>query len=137
MPALVLDCSSALSLAFEDEYEDSVWHVFEAIERGGALVPPLWPMEMAHALRSGIKHGRISEPDAESFLEFIAEYPVEVYAEKRYPPPSVFFQLAKQYKLTAYDASYLRLAQITKLPLATKDDDLIKAAPEAGVELFV
>ena len=136
MPVLVLDCSATLSVAFEDEYSDDAWRVFEAIEHGGALVPPLWPMEVAHALRNGIKHGRISEPDAERFLDFLAEYPVEVYDEKPHPLPSVFFQSAKRHSLTAYDASYLRLAQITGLPLAANDGELVKAARKAGVTLF-
>lgn len=35
-------------------------------------------------------------------------------------------------KLSAYDAVYLDLAMRTGLPLATKDEDLIKAAKRVG-----
>jgi predicted nucleic acid-binding protein len=44
--------------------------------------------------------------------------------------------LAVDYGLTAYDAVYLELAQRRKLPLATLDDDLRKAAKKAKVKLI-
>ena len=37
-------------------------------------------------------------------------------------------QLARRYKLSAYDASYLELALRRGIPLATLDEDLQKAA---------
>ena len=46
-------------------------------------------------------------------------------------------QVARRYRLSAYDASYLELAMRTGLPLATLDEDLQKAAKKAGVKRFV
>jgi predicted nucleic acid-binding protein len=40
-----------------------------------------------------------------------------------------------QYKLTAYDASYLELAIRHKLPIAALDKELVRAAGEADVAL--
>jgi predicted nucleic acid-binding protein len=45
-------------------------------------------------------------------------------------------QLARRYKLSSYDASYLELALRSGLPLATLDEDLQKAAKKAGVKMF-
>jgi predicted nucleic acid-binding protein len=45
-------------------------------------------------------------------------------------------QLARRYKLSAYDASYLELALRRGIPLATLDEDLQKAAKKAGVKKF-
>ena len=45
-------------------------------------------------------------------------------------------QLARRYKLSAYDASYLELALRLGMPLATLDEDLQKAAKKAGVKKF-
>ena len=42
----------------------------------------------------------------------------------------------KRHRLTGYDAAYLELARRLRLPLATKDADLLRAAPVAGVALF-
>jgi predicted nucleic acid-binding protein len=44
--------------------------------------------------------------------------------------------LARRYKLSAYDAAYLELAMREALPLATLDADLEKAAKKAGVKRF-
>ncbi len=44
--------------------------------------------------------------------------------------------LARRYKLSAYDAAYLELALRTGLPLATLDASLVKAATTAGVPIF-
>ena len=55
MPALVLDSSVALSLAFEEEFDDYSVRVFEAIRRDGALAPALWPYEVANILSNGAK----------------------------------------------------------------------------------
>jgi len=42
---------------------------------------------------------------------------------------------AAEYKLTAYDASYLELAIRHKVPLAASDSALTKAAKAAGVDM--
>ena len=43
-------------------------------------------------------------------------------------------RLARTYKLSAYDASYLELALRLSIPLATLDEDLQKAAKKAAVK---
>ena len=135
MSVMVLDASMALSLAFEDECDDESLRVFDAIAIGGALVPPLWTLEVANILGVSIRHGRISKEDADKFLVILADYPIET-CYKPLPPPSTFLDLARLHKLTAYDASYLRLATTTGLPLASKDGPLNEAAKKAGVKLF-
>lgn len=45
-------------------------------------------------------------------------------------------RLARTYKLSAYDASYLELAMRLSLPIATLDTDLQKAAKKVGVVRF-
>jgi predicted nucleic acid-binding protein len=44
--------------------------------------------------------------------------------------------LAREHKLSAYDASYLELAQRTGFPIATLDHALEAAARKCGVSLF-
>ena len=44
--------------------------------------------------------------------------------------------LAREYRLSAYDASYLELAIRHAAPLATLDGQLQKAAKHAGVKIF-
>ena len=44
--------------------------------------------------------------------------------------------LARAYKLSSYDAAYLELSVRERVPLATLDKDLIKAAKKAEVEIY-
>lgn len=44
--------------------------------------------------------------------------------------------LARRYKLSAYDAAYLELALRTGISLVTLDADLAKAATAAGVPIL-
>jgi predicted nucleic acid-binding protein len=44
--------------------------------------------------------------------------------------------LARQHRLTFYDAAYLELAQRENIPLATLDDDLAAAARAEDVRLI-
>ena len=56
------------------------------------------------------------------------------------PPQIVNFprlhSLAAAHQLTAYDAAYLDLAKRLLLPLATRDDDLRRAALVDGVQIL-
>ncbi|MEL6736626.1 MAG: type II toxin-antitoxin system VapC family toxin, partial [Pseudomonadota bacterium] len=45
-------------------------------------------------------------------------------------------KLAERHRLSVYDACYLELAKRKSLPLATLDKNLIRAAHEAGVQVF-
>lgn len=45
-------------------------------------------------------------------------------------------QIARRYRLSAYDASYLEFAMREGLRLATLDEDLQKAANKAGAKRF-
>ena len=49
---------------------------------------------------------------------------------------STVLELARSERLSTYDASYLELAMRRGLSLATKDDDLAKAAQRVGVTLL-
>ena len=50
---------------------------------------------------------------------------------------STTVDLADLYNLTVYDAAYLELAQRRRLPLATLDAALARAAKAAGVETLI
>jgi prevent-host-death family protein len=54
----------------------------------------------------------------------------------RAPEESAVLALARTHRLSVHDASYLELAQRERLPLATLDLDLRKAARAAGTALL-
>ena len=55
MSAVVLDASSALTWCFEDEAAQGSDDLFTQVQQAGAVVPPLWHLEIASLLDLGEK----------------------------------------------------------------------------------
>ncbi|TWB39967.1 hypothetical protein FBZ91_105201 [Nitrospirillum viridazoti] len=55
---------------------------------------------------------------------------------ERSPDETAVLTLARQHRLTVYDAAYLELAQRQALPLATLDHALAEAAVAVGLNLI-
>jgi predicted nucleic acid-binding protein len=78
----------------------------------------------------------VTEARSEAFLEMLVGVDIVADAATFTHALSGTLQLARRYKLSSYDASYLELALRLGMPLATLDQDLLKAAKKAGVKKF-
>jgi len=136
MPRFVLDASVTLPWCFKDEansYSDSI---FEALNRQYAVTTALWPFEVASALATAERKGRIYQSGTKTFLERLWVLPVQVEMHPAMWVCHEALELTRRFRLTAYDASYVALTQRMNLPLATLDDDMRAAAATVGVRLF-
>lgn len=133
---IVLDCSAALSLVLPDEKsDDSAW-LFELIEAEGALVPPIWTLEVVNALLIAERRGRASSTELDQALSDLLILPIVTSPNE--DPERAFVEireLARTYALSSYDASYLDLAIRTSLPVVTRDERLGMAAEAVGLRL--
>lgn len=111
--------------------------VLDAMKRDKAIVPSAWGLEVANVIARAEAKGWVTEARSEAFLEMLEGVEIEVDAATFAHALSDTLQLARRYKLSAYDASYLELALRMGAPLATLDEDLQKAAKKAGVKKFV
>ena len=100
-----------------------------------ALVPSLWLYEVVNVTALATRKGRITEEKAGAFLESLADLPIDIEPPTRETMFISVRSLVGRHKLTAYDASYLELAIRHKLPIATLDRALVKAAGDAGIGL--
>jgi predicted nucleic acid-binding protein len=98
-----------------------------------AEVPLTWGLEIANVLAKAEARSLVTEAQSEAFLEMLAG--VSIHADPMTAARSLtdILQLARRYRLSSYDASYLELALRKGLPLATLDADLAKAARKSGV----
>jgi predicted nucleic acid-binding protein len=76
---------------------------------------------------------RVTEPQTTAFLAGLSRLRLRV---DRSPDESAVLRLARTYRLSVYDASYLELAQREGAPLATLDAALRRAASAEGVPLI-
>ena len=136
MSRFVLDASVVLTWCFPDETAAMAQHVAGLFKRGDtAVATSFWPHEVLNALLVGEKRKRISKELVRSFLDDLATLPILL---EQFPASAVLDKvqhLSREYGLTAYDAAYLDLAQRSGLPLATLDEDLVRACKKARVRL--
>jgi len=135
MNHFVLDASVAASWFFDDEGGDYAATVLEGLKEGEALVPNLWPLEIANVLIMAERRGRCSEAEATRFIELLENLPITIDDDATHRALHGSYQLAREYGLTAYDAACLELAMRLGTPLATMDKQLAEAAKKAGVQL--
>ena len=137
--SFVLDNSVTMRWLFGDGKPQELAYagrVLDAMQDVKALVPMTWGLEVANVIAKAEAKALVTDARSEAFLEMLEEVEIEVDAATFAHALSDTLQLARRYKLSAYDASYLELALRTGLPLATLDDDLQKAAKKAGVKKF-
>jgi predicted nucleic acid-binding protein len=111
--------------------------VLDAMQEARALVPATWGLEVANVIAKAEEKALVTEARSGAFLEMLEDVDIEVDSTTFTHALSDTLQLARRYKLSSYDASYLELALRLGLPLATIDEDLQKAAKKAGVKRFV
>lgn len=99
-------------------------------------MPATWGLEVANVIARAEAKALVTEARSGAFLEMLGDVDIEVDAATFAHVLSDTLQLARRYRLSAYDASYLELALRLGIPLATLDEDLQKAAKKAGVKLF-
>lgn len=132
----VLDASVTLAWCFADESTERTEAILDWLANGAqAITPPIWPFEVANALLTAERRRRISVAQVTSVLRRIAALPIAVDAVRLDHAFEQVVSFARQEQLTEYDASYVELALRERLPLATLDDRLGRAARNAGITL--
>ena len=83
--------------------------------------------EVGNVLLVAERKKRISQADSARFIALLRDLPIVIEQE----PSDVMFgeilALAREHRLSTYDASYLDLAMRKGLPIATLDNSLIAA----------
>jgi predicted nucleic acid-binding protein len=136
MPSLVVDASVAVSWLIAAEQSAATQRVLDRVGRDGAVVPGIWPLEVANVLLVAERRRKIAAAARAAALKLLSTLPVEIDPETATQAWAGTLHLAERFGLTAYDAAYLELAQRASLPLATLDDELRAAGKSCGVTLL-
>jgi len=108
----------------------------KALKESQAVVPSLLPLEAANVVAKIESKGIVTEADSQRFIALLGRLNIVTDQATATHALGDTVNLARRYKLSAYDAAYLELALRTGLPLATLDADLARAAKTAGVPIF-
>jgi predicted nucleic acid-binding protein len=132
----VLDCSVTMAWYFKDEADPYARAVRKSLSKAVAVVPSLWPLEVANVLILGERRGRSTPAEAGKWLHYLGLLPIRIDDETAARAWSEILHVARSYGVSAYDATYIELAIRLGLTFASIDDKLKQAADMAGVPQF-
>lgn len=135
-PAFILDCSVTMAWCFEDETCEYSENVINTLQKKDAIVPPLWPLEVTNVLLIAERKKRISHLKSTAFKELLNQLPIHVDQNATVRCFGSVMELAREQQLTSYDASYLEIALLNKLPIATLDKAIKQAAKKIDVTIY-
>ena len=131
-----MDTSLTLSWCFSDEATAYSRGILAALQTTYAVVPALWPFEVANALAVADRRQRITQEGIVEFLETLQRLPIQIERREALWLWQAVLPLARKHRLSAYDAAYLELAKREKMQLATLDHDLQQAGRALGIPLL-
>ena len=137
--SFVLDNSVTMRWYFGDGSAQEMAYatrVLEAMKSDEALVPAIWGLEVANVLARAEAKGLTSEARSEAFVGMLHRMEITIDPATAGHALGNTLHLARRFKLSAYDASYLEVALREGVALATLDVVLLKAARKAGVQRF-
>ncbi len=134
----VADASVGVAWAVPAQSSKAAEDLLEEVASGTPFVTPvLWTFEVANALVTLARRKRIQAEQAVRALRALGRLTPTVDEEGPRLAFSRIASLGGEYELSVYDAAYLELALRRRLPLASRDAALNKAAKLAGVKTLL
>src|SRR5207244_11718672 len=101
----ILDCSVTMAWYSKDEANAYANAVRSALSKARAIVPALWPLEVANILVLGERRQRSTEAEASKWLTYLQMLPIQIDEETPARAWSDTLHVARSYDLSAYDAA--------------------------------
>ena len=136
MSELVLDCSVTMAWCFDDECDPLADAVLDAIGDADVWVPSLWQTEVANVLLVAERRKRLTSPDSARFIELLARLPILIDGTGHERALGSVIAKGRELGISAYDASYVDLAERRGATLATRDKRLMEVCRSTGIDLF-
>jgi predicted nucleic acid-binding protein len=133
---IVIDSSVVLAWCFRDERTEATGRLLERARTEAIAVPILWHLEIANVLALAERRRRITMAESAELIALLETLEVVVDEETWSRAFTRILDVAREERLTAYDAAYLELAMRLGIPLASKDQELCDAAERVGVTVL-
>ena len=133
--AFVADNSVVLAWFVQDQSTAYAQKALRRVAAEAVHVPLVWQLEFANALRQLERRRKLGADGADGASAILDA--VDALALQTDPTPPGqrrLLDLARQYDLSVYDASYLELAIRLSVKLATQDGPLAAATAKAGLK---
>lgn len=126
---------SSVVVALIHNYGPTTERLWDRLGEAADLhAPQILDLEVANALRKGVRRSELRDGEASAALVVFGDLAIERYPHE--PLLERVWELRDD--LTAYDASYVALAETLEVPLFTADGAFVGApGARCDVELFV
>lgn len=133
----VLDCSVTMTWFFVHEASRETDELQAGLAgKATAIVPLHWRLEVGNVLLVAERRKGKTRPETERFLALLEALSIETDEQADKRAHAHILALARDHKLTTYDAAYLDLALSRGVALASLDTDLRAAAKKLGVKVL-
>jgi predicted nucleic acid-binding protein len=129
----VVDASVAACWILPDESNATATQALARLADEDASAPRIWWLELRNTLLTCERRGILTGGQSRDALALLKRLPITLDDS---PDEDVLMGLARQYRLTAYDAVYLELATRRGFALASLDQALVSAARAERVALI-
>ncbi len=118
---LVLDASAAMSWMLEDERDKTALSMAAAVLTHGAYAPPLLTSEIHNVLSVAVARKRTTLAKARELLAALGRLPLRLETQGIELASIRVVETAERWSISAYDATYVTLAQELGAQLMTRD----------------
>ena len=134
----IADSSVGVAWAVHSQASAATDELLDRVAAGTPLVvPTLWPFEVANSLLVLLRRKKLLTAERDRAVAALACLPLVVDDDGPRLALGRISELAAEHGLSVYDAAYLELAVRRKLPLASRDEALRKAAQGCHVKLLL
>lgn len=133
----VLDCSVTMTWFLVHE----ATHATDELQAqlagvATAFVPQHWRLEVGNVLMLAERRKGKTRPETEEFLTLLTALSIETDPQTDTRALTNILTLAREHRLTTYDAAYLDLALTRGVALASLDSELRSAARKLGIQVL-
>lgn len=133
----VLDCSVTMTWFLVHEATRATDQIQASLAGNAtAFVPQHWRLEVGNVLLVAERKKGKTRPETERFLTLLSALSIETDAQTDRRAHANILALAREHRLTTYDAAYLDLALTRGVSLASLDSELRSAARKAGIRVL-
>jgi predicted nucleic acid-binding protein len=133
--SFIVDASVGFAWVYQGQATPETDHLLDEVAAGATVVvPALWFLEVSNVLLIAQRRRRLTAAQRKAALEELAAMQFTVDDEGARNAFGKTSELAEEYGLTIYDATYLELALRRSLPLASRDEALRSAARQCGLK---
>jgi predicted nucleic acid-binding protein len=133
---IVLDASLMVARILREPHAGLDQDLFTLLDNSQIIVPSHWPTEIANALRTNIRRGRIDRWDMQAIVSLLSNFELTVSPPHQISEIGTLALFAVTQQLTAYDAAYVNIALAHRARLATLDTAMRAAAQRLDIPLL-